>query len=183
MRSKKIRNLFTFVLVLSFSCSLTAFAAEKLYGIQIEGQPEFVKRTKAALEILKNGRSIETVQMYVGIIRESERSGMRAYLEPPVYEVGKATWSAGDLWYASTIAHDSYHSLLFHEAKKREGKNPDDSVWMGADAERKCLKFQEQVLVNIGAEKRLIDYVRDLKKNPTYQGNPQSDEDYKKRWW
>jgi hypothetical protein len=152
------------------STSQTQNASETVEGLEVTGSPEFITKTKEALDPLKHTKCFKVVKQYVAIIKESETSGMEATLEKPTYGVGKRTWQAGAVWYASTIAHDAFHSKLYHDAKdKLKGKEPPDAVWTGKEAEKKCLRFQADALRQMHAEKRQIDYVVELRKNPTYQ--------------
>ena len=96
----------------------------------------------------------------------------------PTYEVGFRTWNYSAPWYAGTIAHDGYHSLLYHVAKGTGTAQPPETSWTRADAERKCLKFQAKVLREIKADAALIKYVQDQTVNPTYQNI-----EYSKRDW
>jgi hypothetical protein len=144
-----------------------------LYGIQIKGQAIFVQKTKAALNLLNSRNGLSVIKQYVGVIQEAKSSGMKAWLEPPVYEVGAPTWNNTDIWYAGTIAHDAYHSKLYHEAKaKNFGKEPDESAWTGKEAEKICLDYQLAILQKIGADKKILDYVAGLAKDPQYQNIP-----------
>ena len=180
-RSKKIKVFFLFLIVI-FSSILSVARAESVQRIEVQGSPEFVKRTKEALALLQNARELGFVQRYIKIIKEGERSGMRAFDEKPTYEVGAATWQHSALWYAGTIAHDSYHSKLYFDAKKGD-KTPARSDWTGAEAERNCLEYQLKVLKALKADKQTLDYVAAMQKNPTYQGDPNSQKDYQNRWW
>ena len=63
-------------------------------------------------------------------------------------------------------------------AKGSGAAEPPETAWTGADAERKCLKFQAQVLSEIKADAALIKYVQDQTLNPTYQNV-----EYSKRDW
>jgi len=146
------------------------YPSETVEGLDLTGSPEFIAKTREALDQLKRTKCFKVVKQYVAIIKESETSGMEAYLARPSYGVGKRTWQAGAVWYASTIAHDAFHSKLYHDAKdKLKGKEPPETAWTGKEAEKKCLRFQADALRQMRAEKRQIDYVVQLQKNPTYQ--------------
>ena len=112
---------------------------------------------------------------------------MKAYARKPTYVVGKPTWEHSALWYAGTIAHDCYHSKLYHEAKAHDkGKKPLAESWTGADTERKCLAYQIEVLETLRADQNMIAYVKEWQKNPTYQGHHQGWRAgwyYLRRWW
>ena len=111
---------------------------------------------------------------------------MRAYAKRPTFVVGKPTWKHSALWYAGAIAHDCYHSKLYHEARASTGTTPSADCWTGSEAEKKCLAFQIEVLEMLGADQKMVAYVRELEKNPTYQGHNRGWRgwrDYFKRWW
>jgi hypothetical protein len=148
------------------------------FNFEIQGAPVFKARTHEALSLLERSASFAKVAPYIAVIKEADHSGMRAYDARPVYEVGFRTWNYSAPWYAGTIAHDGYHSLLYHAAKGAGTAEPPETAWTGADAERKCLIFQAQVLSEIKADAALIKYVQDQTRNPTYQ-----DIEYSKRNW
>ncbi len=188
---KRSKNLCSAVLVavvtcLHFPSTLLAATQEKeiISGIEVHGSAEFLKRTRESLTLLEPTRGFQEIRPYIAIIKESERSGMRAQYERPTYEVGKATWQHSALWYAGTIVHDGYHSKLYHDAQKNQfGNEPDLMTWSGKEAEKKCLYAQENVLRELNAPASTIDYIRKWEENPTYQGDPRSQSDYQKRWW
>ena len=139
-------------------------------GIEILGSDSFIKHTKVALAVLGNSYSFDEVRPYLARIKQSTRSGMRAYDDPPTFDVGEATWTESSIWYAGTIAHDAYHSLLFHKYKEEnKGEEPHPDVWTGSGAEKKCLEFQLQVLQELLTEDGITDYLEIVKTNPTYQ--------------
>ena len=148
------------------------------FDFEIQGAPVFRARTLEALSLLEGSTSFARVAPYIKIIKEADHSGMRAYDERPMYEVGFRTWNYSAPWYAGTIAHDGYHSLLYHAAKGAGTAQPPETSWTGADAERKCLRFQVLVLREIKADATLIKYVQDQTLNPTYQNI-----EYTKRDW
>lgn len=152
-------------------------------GIVLEGSNAFISRTTEAVTLLCNSKSFGGVKKYVGRIKESERSGMRAYDKPPTYEVGESTSTANVIWYASTIAHDTYHSKLYHEAGLRNGKVPDEA-WTGPTAEAVCNEFQKKVLQELRPKNpsvvdHYLKYLQGIidKKTDYYSG------DYEKRDW
>ena len=147
-------------------------------NFEIQGAPVFRDRTLEALALLEGSESFARVAPYIAVIKQADHSGMRAYDERPMYEVGFRTWNYSVPWYAGTIAHDGYHSLLYHNAKGSGTAEPPETSWTGADAERKCLRFQVLVLREINADAALIKYVQDQTVNPTYQNI-----EYSKRDW
>jgi hypothetical protein len=160
----------------------------KIVGdIEIRGGAEFCARTKEALELLMRRRSFAEVHGMIAVIREGKRSGMRASEARPTFVVGKPTWRHSALWYAGAIAHDAYHSKLYHEAKAgNDGKTPNRNTWTGAAAEKICLAFQRRVLEELGAGREIIAYVRECEENPGYQGSNKRLKgwlDYLRRRW
>jgi hypothetical protein len=145
-------------------------------GIEVTGNSDFLLRTKEALTLLQPLAEFALIRMHLATIRQARRSGMKAWLPSPMFTVGKPTWQHSALWYAGAIAHDAYHAKLYREAKKRRGETePDVDDWTGAEAEKKCLGFQRQVLLALDADEKLIRYLESCAENPTYQG-------YNKGW-
>jgi hypothetical protein len=99
-------------------------------------------------------------------------------------DIGERTWNSPTTWYASAIAHEGFHIKLYREARMRSGVEPPEiNTWAGAEAEKKCLKFQLRVLQELKAEDAVLEYLRELMESPTYQGDPLSREDYLRRDW
>jgi hypothetical protein len=90
----------------------------------------------------------------------AEQSGMWAYKTPPTYEMSDTTALYSLTWCAATIAHDSFHSKLYHDYLKMHSGHVPDAVWTGTAAERKCVKHQLAVMKRIGATQWEIDYVK-----------------------
>ena len=154
--------------------------------IEVRGVVEFLDRTREALALLQSTPYFPQIQRHIAVIRQGRRSGMRADAEKPAFVVGRRTWSRSALWYAGAIAHDSYHSKLYHDEKESTGRNPPVDCWTGKEAEQKCLAFQIEVMEALGADAALIAYLGGLKKNPTYQGHNRGWRgwrDYWLRWW
>jgi hypothetical protein len=137
--------------------------------------------------LLRSTPFFQEIQKYIAVIQAGSRSGMKAYARKPIYVVGKLTWQHSALWYAGTIAHDCYHSKLYHEAKaNNQGRDPDPDTWTGTEAEKKCLAFQRQALEALNADGNIIAYVQELQEKPTYQGHTRGWRawwDYLRRWW
>jgi len=142
-------------------------------GIEIKGSEAFSTKTKEALTLLKGSANFKKVSPYIAVITEGDHSGMAAYAAKPTFEVSSKTWTQPTEWYAGTIAHDGYHSLLYHQAKASTGRTPADDVWTGASAEKTCLAFQEAVLTELKAD-YYAKYVHGLISDPEYQNIPYS---------
>lgn len=156
-------------------------------GVEIRGKPDFLLRTQESLTRLRTTSQFEIVRSHITIICQGQRSGMKAWAKRPTFVVGNATWKHSELWYAGAIAHDAYHAKLYRDAKKEKGgKEPDADAWTGAEAEKKCLTFQRQVLLELHADRETIAYVEECANNPTYQGRNKGWRgwlDYLRRWW
>ena len=152
---------------------------ELLYEIEIRGSTKFLLRTREALDLLRPTLFFSEIQRHIAVIQQGKRSGMRAGAKRPTFVVGKRTWSHSALWYAGAIAHDSYHSKLYHDAKSISGKKPPADCWTGKEAEKKCLAFQIEVLQSLDADEKMVAYLRKLEKNPTYQSHNRG----WRSWW
>lgn len=155
--------------------------------IEIRGQLDFCFRTREAIRLLQPCCWFNIIESNIRVIRQGRRSGMRARAKKPTFVVGRPTWQHSALWYAGAIAHDAYHSKLYHEAKKANGgKEPNVDAWTGVAAEKKCLSLQRQVLIELNADPKTIGYIEECEKNPTYQGRNKGWRawlDYLRRWW
>jgi hypothetical protein len=162
-------------------------ASQTFERINVRGGFEFLHRTREALTLLRPTSVFAEIQSNVGSIRQGRRSGMKAWAKEPTFVVGKRTWRHSALWYAGAIAHDAYHAKLYAEAKQASrGVEPHANCWTGTEAERQCLAFQRQVLLELRADSKIISYLDECRKNPTYQGRNhgwKSWLDYLKRWW
>jgi len=161
--------------------------SQVVHGIEITGSGESLLRTQASLALLQPLAQFEVIQGHLRMIRQAKRSGVKAWEKMPTFFVGAPTWRHSALWYAGAIAHDAWHAKLYLDAKnKYRGKEPDADDWTGAEAEKKCLTFQRQVLLTLNADETIIGYLDSCAQNPTYQGHNRgwrSWLDYLKRWW
>jgi hypothetical protein len=161
--------------------------SDVIHGIKVRGDTAFLHRSSEALRLLEPLEQFGLVRSHLCVIRQGTRSGMKAWADEPTFVVGKATWRHSPLWYAGAIAHDAYHAKLYLDAKdNRDGIEPDADAWTGAEAEKKCLAFQRQVLMALNADEMMVRYVENCSQNPTYQGRNkgwQSWLDYLRRWW
>ncbi|MGA2506363.1 MAG: hypothetical protein ABSF80_02690 [Chitinispirillaceae bacterium] len=155
--------------------------------IIIIGSTEFKRQITKALTLLceKAPKEYQVVKTYIGKIEENERSGMFAYKNPPTYQMSLKTSNYSVTWCASTIAHDSFHSKLYLDYKRKYGEPVPDTIWIGIKAEKKCISFQIKVLRQIGAPQNEIDYSSsldgtyyDVNKDGKYDWD-----DYKLRNW
>jgi hypothetical protein len=131
-------------------------------GIQINGKPDFITQTRAALTLLeqKDPAAFGKIKTYIGIIEQGQHSGMWAWEKPPRYEVGDQTAFYSVTWYASTIAHDATHSELYAQYQaSHPGQSVPESAFAGVEIERFCNGYQLEVLKRIGAPQGEIDYM------------------------
>lgn len=153
-------------------------------SIDLKGSPAFIAETTRALTLLQRSGDLPEVERRISAIRQARCSGI--VVQTGVYGVGDPTWKAGTVWYAGTIAHDSRHARLYQDALAAQGgKGPvDSSVYFGAEAEKKCLAFQLQVLERLHAGSATLNYIRQTKKAPTYQniGAGSADVCSKRNW-
>ena len=160
---------------------------EIINGVEVRGSAAFRVRTREAMELLRLSTFFETAQDHLRVIRQGRRSGMKAWAEKPTFTVGAATWRHSAVWYAGAITHDAYHAKLYCDAKDgHRSREPDSNVWTGTEAEKKCLAFQRQVLLELNADEKIIAYIDHCAINPTYQGHPTGWRawlDYLRRWW
>jgi hypothetical protein len=165
----------------------TRTSNETFEGIEIHGKPAFLFCTQESLDRLQSTSQFELIRNHVRVIRQGRRSGMKAWAVKPTFTVGKATWRHSAVWYAGAIAHDAYHAKLYCDAKGgNRAQEPDSDTWIGIEAEKKCLAFQRQVLLELHAEEKIIAYIDHCAQNPTYQGRAtgwRSWLDYILRWW
>ena len=149
--------------------------------INIKGDENCIVKTQEALNLLQNKAQIyyNTVIKYVGIIEcASQGSGMYAWESPPRYQVGKATYEGGAIWYAGTIAHDSCHSKQYHDyLLNNDSASVPSETWTGKEAERQCLDVQYDALAKIGADQNTLDYVKNTINSGYWDVN------YDNRWW
>ena len=134
-------------------------------GIQINGNKKFVFQTKKALRVLKSKSSAtytRVVLKYVKKIKSHKISGMNVFARVPTYEVGIPTAFESLKWYASTIAHDAYHSKLYFDYKKKHKRSVPRRVYAGVRAELICIKFQIKVGRKIGLAGSKIKYLKTL---------------------
>ncbi|MBD2137658.1 hypothetical protein H6F32_08680 [Anabaena sp. FACHB-1237] len=156
---------------------------------EIVGNQEFIQKTTAALQLLQlyAPKDLRFIRQYVGRIKQAEKSGMVAYVNPPTFELS-AVSMVSKTWTASIIAHDAYHSYLYQyylrQYKPRGMKVPYD-LWGGFEAERKCIKYQMGVLKKVRGPAHEIEH---LSKQDGTHGDVNKDgvldwRDYELRNW
>lgn len=135
---------------------------------EIVGSVQFSNQVVQALALLRDRdtNAYSIVTNFVGRIQEAESGGMVANATPPTFMLSIAAATSSITWCASVIAHDSFHSKLYHDYKrsipvsfdsrlypdipKYPVEVPSDA-WVGLEAEQKCMAHQIQVMERIGA--------------------------------
>lgn len=165
--------------------------SENFAEIEIQGSNDFRKIMMDSLAFLSlSPEKLEFSQEHIKRIQEWGHSGMNVFKDKPTFEVGD-TWRGGNsIYLASGIAHEAYHTYLCKNSQDGKG-NISVKAFIGKEAEKKCLAFQIETLREIKNSDYLknskenqdyiqeeIDYLEELKINPTYQDIP-----YDERNW
>jgi hypothetical protein len=133
------------------------------HRIRVDGDPACREQTERALDLLLHlaPSHYAVADRYVGVIECFEGGdGMGVGENPPRYRVGSATRNSGAVWYASTIAHDAFHSKQFSDYRAANpGRSVPSGVYMGRNAEAEAIAFQREALVLMGAPPLWLDYV------------------------
>lgn len=187
----KTRVRFLGVAILLVLCGTDVFAEDSAEWTktppEIKGSDRFLKHVRAAMKLIqeKTPRAYQLIQQNVAVIQQAERSGMWAHRSPPTFEMADRTTFYSVTWCAGSIAHDAFHSKLYHDFRGAKGTPVPDDVWTGKDAELKCIAFQIQVLEKIGASIHEVEHCKkqngehfDLDKDGKYEWS-----DYFKRNW
>ncbi len=155
--------------------------------LKVQGSPKFGTQITNALALLqsKAPEAYQIVTNQIGIIQQSEHSGMWAYRVPPVFEIADPTTFYSVTWCAGCIAHDSIHSKLYHDYQRTNSAQVPDAIWTGAGAEKQCLEHQVRVLKQIGAPTNEITYCRQVKPDffDVNKHGTNTWEDFKQRNW
>ena len=154
--------------MIKFRQNIDELLSKKMDGIKIIGDKKFILNTEKALQLIKNGHieSFLFIKKYVGVIKQSDFSGIDVFSEQPTFLVGNKTSDSNSYWYASCILHDAEHSFLYFSLKE---KGEDDlRGYQGYDAEMYCLEKQIELLKKINAPSYLIEYANTLKESNWY---------------
>jgi hypothetical protein len=151
---------------------------------EILGSGKFSNQVYQAIQLLR-ARDLEAyiiVTNHVGRIQEGERSGMWAFRVPPTYEMSDITALYSVTWCAATIAHDSFHSKLYHDYLRDHSGPVPDAVWTGISAEQQCMKFQLVVMEHIGAPVMEVTHAKQ-QADGRYVKDRETWQDYQQRKW
>ncbi|MEI6462526.1 MAG: hypothetical protein WCO33_02550 [bacterium] len=132
--------------------------------IEIIGDDDCENDTLNALKLLsaKAPDTYRNVVKSIGII-ECAPSGSAMYADetPSRFVVGDNTRTYSIIWYAGSIAHDAFHSKLYHDyLRTHKTQSVPDSIWIGKNAEEKCIAEQSRVLTRLKADKALIEFLK-----------------------
>ena len=156
-------------------------------AIDIEGSLKFRERVKSCLNLISKKAKSEYkfVIANIGVISQNQRSGMRAWEDPPRYQMSDTTAFYSLTWCAGTIAHDAYHSYLYKKHSPANGGEPPYDSWAGVSSEKESINFQLLVMKKIGASDHEIKYLKSLDgTHGDVDGNGKlNNEDYKQRNW
>ena len=157
-----------------------------LSAITVEGDAAYKTQVRKALTLLqqKAPQEYQLISSNIGIISQYSKSGMRAWENPPRYQMSNTTAFYSLSWCAGTIAHDAYHSYLYHINKPATKRTPYEK-WAGFRAERSAIDFQLIVMQKIRAPKHEIDYLKtqDGTHGDTNRDGKLDKSDYEKRDW
>jgi hypothetical protein len=166
---------------------ISLFLTSNLYAIEIEGSSKFRVQVQACLNLLskKAQREYQLIKDHIGVISQNGRSGMRAWENPPRYQMSDTTAFYSLSWCAGTIAHDAYHSLLYKKYSSIDGGKPPYEKWAGTSAEKESIDFQLSVMRKVGASNHEINYLKSLDgTHGDVNGDGKlNNEDYKLRDW
>lgn len=158
-----------------------------VHAITVEGDSKYKTQVKKCLKLLsiKAKPEYKLIREHIGIIFQSNKSGMEAWENPPRYLMSDKTAFYSVTWCASTIAHDAYHSYLYQKHMPSNGGKPLYEKWGGFKAEREAIKYQEKVMEKIGSSKHEINYMKTLDgtHGDTNKDGKLDSTDYKQRSW
>ncbi len=153
---------------------------ELFLSFNIFGTDEFRQKVKKALKLLEKNRWFKIINSYLNCIAEGMRSGVCC--DSKSFLIGKKTLGnntrSATLWLAGCIAHESLHSMLYHENKRPAG------TVNSMEEEAMCCQFQLEVTRELSSRSRHIGRLNNYIKNgPDHLGDPNSWLDYYQRNW
>jgi hypothetical protein len=147
--------------------------------VAVKGNLDFQRQITNALALLKAKvpAAYITVTNQIGIIQHAKHSGMKASTRPPTFDLADRTAFYSLTWCAASIAHDSVHSLLYHDYLRNypKARRVPDEVWKGEAAEIRCSEHQMRVLTEINAPIHEVNWCR--------QTNKYWEVKYRDRFW
>jgi hypothetical protein len=133
----------------------------QMAGIQILGSRDFVQKVEDALKLLRrtSPSAFAVVTAHIRCIRQYSRSSMRADADPPTFDFSLKSAGYSQTWCASCIAHDAYHSKLYHDYRSLHDEPVPYDAWEGPAKERECNAFQLSVLRDASAPHHEIQHI------------------------
>lgn len=160
-RSKRSLRIVTGFLYLLFLISLVALsgctrtANARFDTIAIRGNSRFDSQVAQALALLRSNSpaAYAVATNHLAVIEQAAHSGMLAWLSAPTFQLNDRSAFYSVTWCAGVIAHDSFHSKLYHDYFREHPleRSVPDHVWKGEQAERLCLDHQKVVMRDIRA--------------------------------
>jgi hypothetical protein len=152
-----------------------------VFPVKISGDADCVQKTNQALSLLqkKSSGDFGKVIKNLGVVEcGAEGSGAFVWENPARFKVGLATYQAGEMWYASTLVHESCHVEQYRNySSSHPGGWVPSEIFSGSEAESQCLLEQYNELASLGAGQSLLDYTKKIAET-NYWDIP-----YEKRWW
>lgn len=174
------------IMKIVFAITFIMFSSNS-YSIEIEGSYKYREQVENCLDLLsrKAPKEYKFVKNHIGVISQNSKSGMRAWENPPRYQMSDTTAFYSLSWCAGTIAHDAYHSFLYKKYSPGDGGKPPYEEWAGIPAEIKSIDFQLSVMRKIRASNHEINYLKSLDgTHGDVNGDGKlNNEDYKLRNW
>jgi hypothetical protein len=151
-------TLFVLATVLALCYCDCLFALEP----EIVGSTLFCNQVRLAFQLLnrKDPNAYSIATNYIVQVREGPRSEMLAYKDPPTFQLSDVTAFYSLSWCAAAIAHDSFHSKLYHDYKTLHPGHVPDVVWTGMASERLCMAHQISVMRRIGAPDHELEHAQ-----------------------
>lgn len=130
---------------------------DTFWEIEIRGTEDFILKTKGALCILMNSKLFVGVKKSLRRIDQTAKFGM--HVDSKVFGLaGHDDITFPPIYYATAIAHDTYHSYLYERG----------DCWDGIKEERKCVEFEMRVLKELRVDDReacfLMKYLEEVRR-------------------
>lgn len=134
------------------------------HSMRIEGDARYTQQVNHCLDILasRGEEEYQFVLEHIGVISQSSRTGMKAWEDPPRFDMSDTTAFASGPWCANSISHDAYHSYLYKKYKLSPYRRTEYDLWAGFEAERKAIAYQLKSAEKIGLSSDLVSYLETL---------------------
>ncbi len=134
------------------------------HTMRIEGDALYIQQVNHCLDVLAS-RAEEEYQVvleHIGVISQNSRTGMKAWEDPPRFDMSNTTAFSSGPWCANSISHDAYHSYLYKGYKLSPYRRTEYELWAGFEAERKAIAYQLESAEKIGMSSDLVVYLKSL---------------------